>query len=179
MDVVDPTTGALLDESEALATDAYRPGARLAALVRARDGHCRFPGCHIAARFCDLDHVTPHPTGPTSAANLACLCRRHHRVKQRPGWRAVLAPDATMTWTDPTGRTRTTTPVDHHHHTVLPDRGTDRTPTGRARNPQDAPHSALEHHLEHHPPPGGLRIEYHHTHRRRRTAALPTGPPPF
>ncbi|MBD3785312.1 MAG: HNH endonuclease, partial [Micrococcales bacterium] len=72
-----PDSGALTDPDEDLATDAYRPGAALARLVRARDGHCRFPGCHVAARFCDLDHVTPWPSGPTTAANLACLCRRH------------------------------------------------------------------------------------------------------
>ncbi|MBD3783050.1 MAG: HNH endonuclease, partial [Micrococcales bacterium] len=96
-----PDSGALTDPGENLATDAYRPGAALARLVRARDGHCRFPGCHVAARFCDLDHVLPWPTGPTAARNLACLCRRHHRVKQRHGWRVDLHPDGSMTWTDP------------------------------------------------------------------------------
>ncbi len=98
-----PVTGALLDTGDALATTAYRPGAALAALVRARDGHCRFPGCSVAARWCDLDHVVPWPAGPTSALNLVCLCRRHHRTKQRPGWLTRLEPDGTYTVTDPTG----------------------------------------------------------------------------
>ncbi|MBD3785085.1 MAG: hypothetical protein IE926_19430, partial [Micrococcales bacterium] len=53
--VLDPTTGALTAADDGLDTDAYRPGVRLAGLVRTRDGHCRFPGCHVAARFCDLD----------------------------------------------------------------------------------------------------------------------------
>jgi hypothetical protein len=48
--------------------------------VRARDPHCRFPGCSIAAVFCDLDHVRPFPAGPTHLDNLICLCRRHHRL---------------------------------------------------------------------------------------------------
>ena len=108
----DPLTGARLDPDDHLATEAYRPGAELAALVRARDGRCRFPGCSVAARFCDLDHVRPWPTGPTTADNLLTLCRRHHRIKQRPGWRARLAPDGTATWTDPAGRDRTTAPLD-------------------------------------------------------------------
>ena len=108
----DPLTGARLDPTDNLATDAYRPGTELAALVKARDGRCRFPGCSVAARFCDLDHVRPWPTGPTTAANLLTLCRRHHRIKQRPGWRLRLAPDGSATWTDPTGRIRTTTPLD-------------------------------------------------------------------
>ncbi|WP_101397002.1 HNH endonuclease signature motif containing protein [Phycicoccus duodecadis] len=166
----DPLTGALLDLAGELTTDAYRPGRALASLVRARDGHCRFPGCHVAARFCDLDHVTPWPTGPTSAANLVCLCRRHHRIKQRPGWRALLHPDATLTWTDPTGRARTTHPIDHLHPAVLPDTGTD--PATLTYNPRlvtpDAPHSTLEYHLEHNPgpPPARPRIRCRIEHHR-------------
>jgi hypothetical protein len=81
--------------------------------VKARDGHCRFPGCPVSATFCDLDHVVPWPVGATHPANLVCLCRRHHRVKQRPRWRVLLDPDGTLTWTDPTGRMRTTAPIDH------------------------------------------------------------------
>ncbi|MFL6080562.1 MAG: HNH endonuclease signature motif containing protein [Ornithinibacter sp.] len=115
----DPLTGARLDPRDDLATDAYRPGAELAALVRARDGRCRFPGCSVAARFCDLDHVRPWPTGRTTATNLLTLCRRHHRIKQRPGWRLRLAPDGSATWTDPTGLTRTTAPLNALHALVL------------------------------------------------------------
>ena len=115
----DPLTGARLDPDDHLATDTYRPGPTLTALVKARDGRCRFPGCSIAARFCDLDHVRPWPTGPTTDTNLLTLCRRHHRTKQAPGWRVHLAPDGTTTWTDPTGRERTTTPLDALKSLVL------------------------------------------------------------
>ncbi|HYN65341.1 MAG TPA: hypothetical protein VES93_00535, partial [Ornithinibacter sp.] len=108
----DPLTGARLDPDDDLSTDAYRPGEQLAALVRARDGRCRFPGCSVAARFCDLDHVRPWPLGHTAARNLLTLCRRHHRIKQRAGWCVRLAPDGTATWTDPTGRVRATAPLD-------------------------------------------------------------------
>ncbi|WP_392544982.1 HNH endonuclease signature motif containing protein [Oryzobacter telluris] len=102
-------TGAILDASVA---NGYRPPDWLVALVRSRDGRCRFPGCSVAARFCDLDHVRPWPIGRTEAANLACLCRRHHRIKQRAGWRVRMLPGALMEWTDPTGRVRTTHPID-------------------------------------------------------------------
>lgn len=118
--VCDPATGALVDPAGDLETGAYRPGERLAALVRARDGRCRFPGCCVAARFCDLDHVRPWPEGPTSAANLLCLCRRHHRVKQSAGWSLRLAPDGTATWTGPMGAVRSTAPRDALESVVLP-----------------------------------------------------------
>jgi len=59
----------------------YSPSATLSRLVRAREGECRFPGCGVQARHCDLDHVQPFnhadPTagGPTTAENLQSLCR--------------------------------------------------------------------------------------------------------
>ena len=65
-----------------LTTDAYRPGTRLRRLVQARDVQCVFPGCTRPARKTDLDHRIPWPRGSTSAENLHCLCRRHHRAKQ-------------------------------------------------------------------------------------------------
>ncbi len=151
-----PVTGALRSD---LTTDAYRPPRRLAALVRRRDRRCRFPGCHAAARFTDLDHVRPWPAGPTADRNLLSLCRRHHRIKQRPGWSVTLHSDGTATWTDPTGRTRTTTPVDALHHLVLPDTSTTTSPrtdtsstdtpsSGRSVLGRDV-HSGLAFALEH------------------------------
>ncbi|WP_235499081.1 HNH endonuclease signature motif containing protein, partial [Knoellia sp. Soil729] len=127
-----PTTGALLggDVPAGLAvgrdlkgtstatTPAYRIPAAMARFVRLRDGGCRFPGCAVPARQCDLDHVRPWPTGPTDPGNLIALCRRHHRIKQRDGWSVHLHPDRTLTWTDPSGCTTTTWPVDHLHHTT-------------------------------------------------------------
>ena len=104
-------TGALLGAGVP-GSRGYRPGRRVAALVRARDGRCRFPGCSVAARFCDLDHVRPWPGGPTAPENLMCLCRRHHRIKQRLNWWVRLLPDGRAVWTDPTGRVRTSWPRD-------------------------------------------------------------------
>ncbi|MGA8047934.1 MAG: HNH endonuclease signature motif containing protein [Dermatophilaceae bacterium] len=109
----DLETGALVDVGGGLATTSYRPGVALTGLVRQRDGRCRFPGCSVAARQCDLDHVVPWPRGSTTATNLICLCRRHHRVKQRRRWRVRLLPDGTVEWTDPRGAVVRTEPVDH------------------------------------------------------------------
>jgi hypothetical protein len=91
---------------------AYSPSAALADLVRIRDRTCRFPGCRQPSRRCDLDHVVPWPEGPTSAGNLAALCRHHHRLKHQTGWRVRVGVDAALTWTSPTGRRYTTTPGD-------------------------------------------------------------------
>ena len=73
---------------------------------------CRFPGCRRTADSAgtDLDHTVPYPAGPTSASNLAVLCRRHHRLKHTAGWTVHLHPTGVMTWTTPTGRRYQTEP---------------------------------------------------------------------
>ncbi len=172
--------------------DRYRPSARMARRIRARDRRCRFPGCTVAAVFCDLDHVRPWPRGRTTDDNLLCLCRRHHRVKQRPGWRVTLDPDGTATWTDPTGRVRTTHPVDALHATILTspsapaEAATPPVSTSRARTViPDGPHSELEFLLEHliappperygKPPPRPL-TSWHDDHGRRQRVELTPRP---
>ncbi|WP_343601876.1 DUF222 domain-containing protein, partial [Mycobacterium sp.] len=101
----DPRTSA----AEAL---RYQPSAALERAIRARDLTCRFPGCHRRATQCDIDHTVPfnhaNPSagGLTVAANLKCLCRKHHRIKTfNSGWRDVQLADGTVIWTSPTGRT--------------------------------------------------------------------------
>jgi hypothetical protein len=97
-------------------------------LVILRDRHCVFPGCGIDARACDLDHLQSYvplaaggPPGQTTPANLACLCRRHHRANTFAGWRYRRLPDhdgsprqpdlpgPTYEWTSPHLRTHRVT----------------------------------------------------------------------
>lgn len=127
---LDPATGEVAARSARTyrATDAYRPGAGLAALVVARDVTCTFKGCRTPAMRCDLDHITPFdPASPpgeqTEYDNLHALCRHHHRMK-------------TMGLADPsrsaaTGETRWALPTGHI---------VDRPPTARGgRGPGRAP----------------------------------------
>ena len=90
--------------------DTYRPSAALADLIRARDRTCRFPRCTRRAEWCDLDHTVRHPDGPTSADNMAALCRRHHRMKHEAGWDVEHGEKATLTWRSPLGAVITTRP---------------------------------------------------------------------
>ena len=104
------------DDGMAVAVDAtsYRPTPDLAALIRARDVTCRFPGCRrtvTATRSgVDLDHTVPWPAGSTIAQNLSSLCRHHHRVKHAPGWSVRQEPDGVMVWTTPGGHQVVTRP---------------------------------------------------------------------
>ena len=127
----------------------YRPTEAMVRTVKARDGRCRFPGCTVAAVFCDLDHVVAWPVGPTTVANLLCLCRRHHRVKQLRRWQVRMLADATVVWTDPTGRLRTTFPVDHLEPESTPWLEPADDPVLVGAEPTGPPPSPLEDHADH------------------------------
>ena len=59
-----------------------------------RDGGCCFPGCDAPPSWCDAHHVRHHNDGgPTDITNLALLCRRHHGIVHRSGWRMESNPD--------------------------------------------------------------------------------------
>ncbi|MEU6645997.1 DUF222 domain-containing protein [Saccharomonospora sp. NPDC046836] len=110
--VTDPLTGAPVD----VGRQRYRPPAVTDEFVRVRDRECRFPSCHRPAHFGDNDHHIPwNRQGPTNQANLVNLCRRHHRLKDRPGWTYRLHPTtAAVAVTTPTGTTYTSKPEPLH-----------------------------------------------------------------
>ncbi len=100
--LVDPVDGRVLNTDPG----TYSVPAALRAFLQQRDGVCRFPGCTRTAARCDIDHVVAWSDGGrTVADNLTHLCRHHHVVKHQTAWRSRLAPDGTVTWTSPTGRT--------------------------------------------------------------------------
>ena len=85
----------------------YRPSTKLRELITARDQRCRFPGCTQLAQRCDVDHADAWDDGgPTNAANLGALCRRHHRLKTHTQWTITRSTsDGSCEWRSPTGHT--------------------------------------------------------------------------
>ncbi len=97
--------------------DVHDPPARMAAMVRLRDETCVYPRCGRPSTACDLDHIEPYvpmgeggPPGQTRPANLAPLCRRHHRAKTFGDFTYRRLADGSYEWTLPTGTRVTTDP---------------------------------------------------------------------
>jgi hypothetical protein len=67
-----------------------------------RDGGCVFPGCSRPLAWCEAHHLRHWlHGGPTDLANLALVCRAHHRAVHEGGWRLVRQPDGQLTATPP------------------------------------------------------------------------------
>ncbi|MBH0082827.1 HNH endonuclease signature motif containing protein [Salinibacterium sp. SWN167] len=74
-------------------------------LALARDQRCRFRSRNRASSRSDIDHTTDgHHGGKTEPGNLACLCRRHHTLKQFGGWKVRQKSPGVLEWTSPAGR---------------------------------------------------------------------------
>ncbi len=105
----------VVDLASISAVDQHDPPARMAAAVRHRDTTCVYPRCGRPAEVCDLDHIESYlpldeggPPGQTRPANLAPLCRKHHRAKTFGDFSYRRLPDGSYEWTLPTGITVTT-----------------------------------------------------------------------
>ena len=114
--LTDPVTGAMLTVDRR----SYVVPADLRAFLTQRDLTCRFPGCRVPARRCDLDHTTAWADGGTTdAGNLASLCRKHHTLKHESRWTVEQLDDrigaGVLAWTSPRGRTYLTTPGTADH----------------------------------------------------------------
>jgi len=110
--LTDPVTGAMLTVDRR----SYVVPADLRAFLTQRDLTCRFPGCRVPARRCDVDHTVAWADGgATDATNLASLCRKHHTVKHESRWVVEQLGHGVLAWTSPRGRTYLTTPgaADH------------------------------------------------------------------
>jgi hypothetical protein len=77
-----------------------QPAQRTALAVR--DGGCVLPGCTRPLAWCEAHHLRHWlQGGPTDLANLALLCRAHHRAVHEGGWRLTRDPDGRVIATPP------------------------------------------------------------------------------
>jgi hypothetical protein len=75
--------------------------AQRAALV-VRDGGCAVVGCDRPPAWCEAHHLVHWlHGGPTDLANLALVCRAHHRAVHEGGWRLTRDPDGRLTASPP------------------------------------------------------------------------------
>lgn len=96
--MVHPVSGTVLD------VDRYEPTAAQRRFLRARDQHCRAPGCRQPAHRCQIDHNHEHHEGgPTALRNLAHFCVRHHTLKSETPWTVHQRDDGTLEFTSPLG----------------------------------------------------------------------------
>ncbi len=91
-------------------TDTYTPTEQMRRFLRARDQHCRFPGCRAPIHRCEVDHNKDWALGgKTHIDNLAHFCGRHHPIKHPDipdshRWYARQLPDRSVEWISPNGR---------------------------------------------------------------------------
>lgn len=101
-----PITGVVLH------TDSYQRTAAIDRHLRARDRHCRFPGCRVPAIRCEVDHTIDYALGgETHVCNLCYLCQRHHSMKQFTTWKVRQLAGGVLEWTSPTGTIYTDIPT--------------------------------------------------------------------
>lgn len=97
--ITHPITGAVLH------VDTYQRTAAIDRYLRARDRHCRWPGCIAPAVRCEVDHTHDAALGgKTEVCNLCHLCQRHHTQKQFTRWQVRQLAGGVLEWTSPTGR---------------------------------------------------------------------------
>ena len=107
---LDPVTTDPCDHR--FAAKGHDPGVRLRHLAQVRHATCTSPACRRPAAACDFEHNIPYEAGGrTCLCNGGPKCRRDHRLKQHPRWKAEQLPDGTFRWTAPSGRQYTTEPT--------------------------------------------------------------------
>ena len=109
------------------ATRVIQPAQRTALAVR--DGGCVFPDCTRPLTWCEAHHLRHWlHGGPTDLANLALLCRAHHRAVHEGGWQLTRDPDGRSPPPHRIGDIRPPGDI-----TAPPDRRTGRSSTSTSR----------------------------------------------
>ena len=93
----------VVDLNDHLHTDPYRPTEAMREQAVLTNATCVYPHCSRPSRSADLDHSEEWDGHNTTSANLAPLCRRHHRYKTHGGWTVVRTGPTSFTWTSKRG----------------------------------------------------------------------------
>jgi hypothetical protein len=106
--IIDPVTGQAID----VGRSQRRFTAKQWRALVIRDGGCVFPGCDRGPKWCDAHHLKPWEAhGPTDLDNGCLLCRRHHVLVHKRGWKLERDPrTGIVTATAPDGRQFTRRP---------------------------------------------------------------------
>jgi hypothetical protein len=102
MDLLPPVLGGAPSQplDVGRASRVVTPAQRSALAVR--DGGCVFPDCTRPVSWCEGHHLWHWVDGgPTDLANLALVCRAHHRAVHEGGWQLTRGPDGHFTATPP------------------------------------------------------------------------------
>jgi len=95
----------VIDLADHVSVDRYEVPDRLKERTGLLHTMCVFPWCTRPAARCDRDHVIAHGDGGgTCECNLAPLCRRHHRLKTKAGWRYTTVETGVWLWSEPHGQ---------------------------------------------------------------------------
>lgn len=181
--LTDVATGRLIARS----ARAYRPGRLLTEVVTGRDVTCTFPGCRVAARWCDVDHIDPydHRAADRSRSSASgdpegsAPLTRHAATRQpRPDTTSQARPEST-----PQTRPDNLHALCRHHHRLKTHGGWDvrreaatgvstwRAPSGRGYSRDPVPYlesmvSALGEGTCGDPPGRGRRSGHRSEHER-------------
>jgi HNH endonuclease len=97
MTLLPPTLGGAPSQPLDLgrASRVVTPAQRSALAVR--DGGGVFPDCQRPLAWCEAHHLVHWlDGGPTDLANLALVCRAHHRAVHEGGWQLTRGPDGQL-----------------------------------------------------------------------------------
>ena len=93
------TVRPVIDLNDNLTTNSYRPTDLQREQAILTNATCVYPHCTRPSRHADLDHLENYDGTNTTSANLAPLCRGHHRYKTHAGWSVVRTGPTSFTWT--------------------------------------------------------------------------------
>ncbi|GAC1332817.1 MAG: HNH endonuclease signature motif containing protein [Candidatus Dormibacteria bacterium] len=80
-----------------------KPTKRQRRAIAARDGGCRYPGCHKSPSQCEVHHVVFRSHGgKTTLSNMIMLCSFHHWKAHEGGWKVGLRDDGQVFVIPPT-----------------------------------------------------------------------------